>query len=493
MITQKVIQTTKTESFRQYLGDLLVELCNIDTTPQKNVATSRERENAVFSIIERELGNLGFPNAYLERRPIEPKIAGHPAFTPLYSTRTAERPEGMTPEEAYHDRHNLLFILGGASGGNGGEGTNLALNAHIDVVAPFVSPHAEGQLIYGRGACDDKGQVAAIVAALKVLSEVLHEADLLLKKNLVCMFVIEEETGGNGSLSLAIDQDLKRFYDSVLVFETAENGIYPANRGAVWYQTELTLEGQKNADTALNLLEMSSFVIEGLEIEGRAIRAESRHPLFPQRPVQTCHGIIGPFGEHPSRICGDVQFRILWDNDPDGSVSELVTDIFDSAVAAYCSLYGDKTTDIDQESGKPKVDRHYELKSSEKELIVSVHGSTGHMGSILENDGAITKMAYMIRGLIASRSKIASSGRSFELALVGHSDPDRLEMEGGQGFVPTHNIKEITQRIEGAVLRGVGGYLNLVGSRENASSLVSTSFSRGRDARSRAPPAQIRT
>ena len=53
---------------------------------------------------------------------------------------------------------------------------------------------------------------------------------------------------------------------------------------------------------------MFAFVNEEMEKEGAAIRAESRHELFPQRPVQTCHGIIGPFGEHPSRICGEVSF-----------------------------------------------------------------------------------------------------------------------------------------------------------------------------------------
>ncbi len=35
------------------------------------------------------------------------------------------------------------------------------------------------------------------------------------------MLVVEEETGGNGSLSLAIDRELKRLYDSILVCECA--------------------------------------------------------------------------------------------------------------------------------------------------------------------------------------------------------------------------------------------------------------------------------
>ncbi len=473
MITQKVIQITESQDFHDYLGDLVFELCEIDTTPQSDVAAMRDRENAVFSVIERELRDFRFPGAYIERRALNPKIEEHPAFTPLYYTRTPERPEGRSPEEAFADRHNLLFIL---AGGNGGEGQSLALNAHIDVVAPFFSPRLEAGSVYGRGACDDKGQVVAIIAALKVLSQLLEELNLSLKRNLVCMFVVEEETGGNGSLSLAIDRDLKRFYDSMLVFETAQNGIYPANRGAVWYQIELDCGGRSDNDSKINLLEMACSIVDQLEIEGRAIKAESRHPLFPERPVQTCHGIIGPFGEHPSRICGEVQFEIHWDKIPDDSMQSLIADILDSALHSYRSLYGDKTKAIDPETGNRKVDRHYDLQVTGTKSIVSVHGATGHMGSILENDGAITKMTYLVRGLVASRSKIEYLGYSFELALAGHEDSGHLDMEGGQGFVPTHNIKEIMQRLELAVLRGVRGYLSLTDRQDEASSLARTSF-----------------
>ena len=46
--------------------------------------------------------------------------------------------------------------------------------------------------------------------------------------------------------------------------------------------------------------------------EGEAIRQESDHPLFPHRPVQTCTGILGPFGVHPSAICGEVGFELIF-------------------------------------------------------------------------------------------------------------------------------------------------------------------------------------
>ena len=152
-----------------------------------------------------------------------------------------------------------------------------------------------------RGACDDKGGVVAILGALKLMGEHCRPEGRGLNRDLTCMLVIEEEPGGNGSLSLAMDRDLKRRYDSMMVIECADGGIYPGNRGCVWYKVEGDLPG-------VNLFEAALFIVEELEKEGRAIRAESDHPLFPHRPVQTCHGIIGNCGEHPSRINGDVSF-----------------------------------------------------------------------------------------------------------------------------------------------------------------------------------------
>ena len=120
----------------------------------------------------------------------------------------------------------------------------MALNAHLDVVAPYFPPRVKGGTVYGRGACDDKGPAVSIVAALKVLSEVMPNAGLKWNRNVVAMLVVEEETGGNGSLSLAMDRDLKKLYDSILVCECTGLKFYPANRGAVWYRADLQAAGR---------------------------------------------------------------------------------------------------------------------------------------------------------------------------------------------------------------------------------------------------------
>ncbi|MBI5395333.1 MAG: M20/M25/M40 family metallo-hydrolase, partial [Verrucomicrobia bacterium] len=297
----------KSPDFQKRMRDLLVELCRIDTTPNADVAVMRAAEDKTFGILERELGKMDFTGARAERRPINPAIKNHHHYSLLHFTKTPQRPDGLTPEQTYAGRGNLLYVIPGPGEGTG---QNVAVNAHVDVVAPYFPPRVKGDIVFGRGSCDDKGSVVGIIGALQILSELMPAAGLRWKRNVVAMLVIEEETGGNGSLSLALDRDLKKLYDSILIGEITNLKLHPANRGAVWFRAELKAAGA-------SLFEMAAFINEELEKEGAAIRAESRHDLFPQRPVQTCHGIIGSYGEHPSRICGEVSFAIRFDRGQD--------------------------------------------------------------------------------------------------------------------------------------------------------------------------------
>jgi acetylornithine deacetylase/succinyl-diaminopimelate desuccinylase-like protein len=315
--------------------------------------------------------------------------------------------------------------------------------------------------------------VVGIVAALKVLSTVLAKAGAAWNFNVVAMFVVEEETGGNGSLSLAVDRDLKQLYDSVLVSECTGLRIHPANRGAVWYRAEVRAPAEASA------LELFSFINEEMEQEGATIRAESAHKLFPQRPVQTCHGIIGAFGEHPSRICAHVQISILFDRQPDGLTEALLKDCLDAGLAGYIGLYGDKTSVIDPSTNRPMVGRHYDLQRKKSGFELQVYGAAGHMGSIRERDGAITKAAHMIRSLVYSKAKIEKCAGSCQLKLSGQGaslGENNLILEGGQGFVPTHGIEEIMERMRRAAERGAESYLRRIARNELGKDVVTVAY-----------------
>ena len=479
-IVRDIFARARTPGFQRYLRDLLVGLCAIDTTPNSDVRRMQAAEDGCFRIFERELGGLSFTGARLERRPVNPAIQEHPNYSLLHFTKTPQRPQGLSPEETYAGRSNLLYVVPGA--GSNSTGQSVAVNAHLDVVAPFFPPCVKGGTVFGRGACDDKGPAVSIVAALKVLSEVMPAAGLKWNRNVVAMLVVEEETGGNGSLSLVIDRDLKQLYDSVVVCECTGLKFYPANRGAVWYRADL------NAPEGVSAFEMFAFVNEEMEKEGAAIRAESRHPLFPQRPVQTCHGIIGPYGEHPSRICGEVSFTIRFDRPPGEQTESLVRDCLESGLSGYVGLYGDKTNVTDPATGKPMVARHYDLRREGAGFRMDLHGAAGHMGAIRERDGAITKMAHLVRSLVASKAKLEAAAGGcvgFELgmqseatrhsSLVTHpSSP--LVLEGGQGFVPTHGIEEVMQRLRRAAQRGAENYLRRIGRPERGEDVVTVAY-----------------
>jgi acetylornithine deacetylase/succinyl-diaminopimelate desuccinylase-like protein len=442
-IQQRIRARCLEPAFQDELIGLLLDMCAVDTTPNADVSVMRDQEQRVFDQIRAYLAS---PRCRLEHRPISPEIAQHPAFSLLHFTKTPENPEGLSPDEAYRGRGNLLAVMD-ADGGRG-----VAINAHIDVIAPFIPPRRQGDTIYGRGVIDDKGNVAAICAALKIIDQLIAEGSLSLKGPITAMFPIEEETGGNGSLALALDAQLKQQYDALLVMECADMGVYPANRGAVWFRSEAR---RTDSSADLSLLEAVAWGVLAMEQQGARIKAESDHPLFPHRPVQTCNGILGPFGEHPSRINGRVEMLLRSAEAP--AIRDQIQAVIAAGVQGYVQQHGDKTQVVLSETGKPKVARHFDLESAGPDvLVLTIHGSSGHMGSILEHDDAILKWAYIVRELVLW--KLAAK-RGLSLELVGCDASQTLVLEGGQGFLPTHTIEAVQQRMADAFAAGIHDYL----------------------------------
>ncbi len=137
------------------------------------------------------------------------------------------------PGFTYKDTPNVECVIKGT-----GEGPTIVFNAHLDVVPPSENqidpfkPREENGVIYGRGASDDKGQVATIFA----LALILHERAIKPKGDLIFHFVIEEENGGNGTLAM-IRRGVKA--DAAIVLESTELAVFPFVRGAVWFELKV--------------------------------------------------------------------------------------------------------------------------------------------------------------------------------------------------------------------------------------------------------------
>jgi acetylornithine deacetylase len=72
------------------------------------------------------------------------------------------------------------------------KGGGVTLSTHLDTVPPYVAPRLDGDLLFGRGACDAKGIAAAMLAAADRLAAAGEErVDLL--------FVVGEERGSDGA------------------------------------------------------------------------------------------------------------------------------------------------------------------------------------------------------------------------------------------------------------------------------------------------------
>jgi len=411
--------------FMEFLAETLLALCAVETVPSRDLHSVRRREEACFQIIRANIQDFGLHGVF-EKHPFSPSIRKSPAYTfPFYAGT----------EEAYASRYNLVYRWRSTSPSR--KGRPLGINAHIDTVAPFFHPFRKGPHVFGRGACDDKGGCTAMIASVRLMREVHEQFGKTPENDLTFMFVTDEEMGGNGSLSLSLDRELKKTYEAMIILESCNNQIHPSNRGALWYRLSIPKDTPDPINLALE-------AILELEREGQAIKAESNHPLFPKSAVQTNHGILGPYGEFPSRICGHIELEL--------SVPcsrGILLGLLGKGLETYTHLYGDKSRELSAENGTPKVSQHFDLEPLGKEedntYLLKVWGRTGHMGSIAENDNALTKAAFLVDSV---QERYARVKLSFPGVI-----PQPLILEGGQGFVPTHTIDQIKERLTAAVRR----------------------------------------
>ena len=119
-------------------------------------------------------------------------------------------------QEAAPDRFNVLASAGGKP--------RVVLNTHIDTVPPWFASFDDEELIYGRGACDTKGILAAMIAAAERLRE-----DRI--NDFAMLLVVGEETDSIGAKTANVAfKDLGSDY--VLVGEPTESKFARASKGA---------------------------------------------------------------------------------------------------------------------------------------------------------------------------------------------------------------------------------------------------------------------
>jgi acetylornithine deacetylase len=120
-------------------------------------------------------------------------------------------------QEVAAERFNVLATTAAPS--------RVVLSTHMDTVPPFIQSREDDKKIYGRGACDAKGIIAAqICAAERLRSESIEEIGLL--------FTVDEEQGSRGA-QVANLAKLESRPEYLINGEPTDNKLASATKGSL--------------------------------------------------------------------------------------------------------------------------------------------------------------------------------------------------------------------------------------------------------------------
>ena len=219
-------------------------------------------------------------------------------------------------EEVQPGRPNVIGIARGTGGGR-----SLLLNGHIDTVGvtgmsePFIPRVHDGRL-YGRGAYDMKGGVAACMVAA------VEAAKLKLRGDVIVTAVMDEEYAGLGTLAIA-----ERYgADGAIVAEPTELELVVAHKGFVWLEVEtqgVAAHGSRPHLGVDAIVKMGG-VLAGLD---RLVEELSRRPAHPLLGPPSVHASTiqggGEWSTYPDRCTLAVERRLLPGETGDAAEAEL--------------------------------------------------------------------------------------------------------------------------------------------------------------------------
>lgn len=108
----------------------------------------------------------------------------------------------------------------------------VTLSTHLDTVPPFIPSREDDEFIHGRGACDVKGIIAAMITAVRLLL-----AEKL--SNFALLFVVGEERNSAGALHAAKNPRGSKF---LINGEPTENKLALGSKGA--YRLTMRAKGR---------------------------------------------------------------------------------------------------------------------------------------------------------------------------------------------------------------------------------------------------------
>jgi acetylornithine deacetylase len=222
----------------------------------------------------------------------------------------------VTLDEPVPGRPNVVGVVLGTGGGR-----SLMLNAHLDTVGtagmqdPLV-PRVEGNRLYGRGAYDMKGGLAAAMLTAAAVTGDRLRGDVILTA------VIDEESGSLGTESI-----LKRWQaDAAVVTEPTALDLYIAHRGFVWLDVDVAGRAAHGSrpDLGSDAIVKMGMLLYELNQLSQALQTGSSHPLL---GTGSLHASLISGGQerssYPERCTLSIERRTIPGESPEQVESEI--------------------------------------------------------------------------------------------------------------------------------------------------------------------------
>ena len=269
-------------------------------------------------------------------------------------------------QRVHPNRENLLALVrGNRSVTDGGE---LQLwDVHQDTVPadgmtvdPF-GGEVQGDRVYGRGACDVKGAMAAMLAAISRLA--VSNGPIQSRPSVVIAFTINEECGFTGSNGLCkfwngqqADTDVTggtisaaemfpRTPDAAIVAEPTDLNVVVAHQGVLRWRCHTIGRAAHTSrpDAGINAIYSMGAIVQAIErYHAQLQQTAPAHPLCgrPSICVSTIHGGVG-VNTVPERATIEIDRRLALNEQPEEAYDELLRELESRTDVGRCRVVHD--------------------------------------------------------------------------------------------------------------------------------------------------------
>jgi len=279
-----------------------------------------------------------------------------------------------------------------------GEGPTLLLNGHLDTVGvdgmtvdPFAATVEGGRLV-GRGSCDMKGGVAALLSAGRRLAESGP------RPNLIIALTADEEYASIGMADFVTRLDERA--DLAVVCEPTSLRVMPAHKGFVWLEADFRGRAAHGSrpDVGIDAIRHAGLYLAALDGYSAELRQRPAHPLL-QHGSFHAGTITGGSAEsvYPDRCTLLLERRTMPGERPDVVVSDF-TAVLEALQATEPSLDATLRMTLERPGSEVAIEsplvQGLLVAAADEGTPADVEGMTAWVDAAFLNEAGVPAVCY---------------------------------------------------------------------------------------------------